>query len=180
MLHKAVKRGTPNKLYKTGVKPQQLYGASIVGVSPSQQKAARRAAILSSARAGVCPCPTTLLAWAQGPLGDPNVSIPTDQVRLWVSLWNSLPVSSHPPTRAAWRTARQRASDAGKQKWQTAAGPISATICTLLDFGWDPVQADVWLSPDRKQTARSGHLLRTGEGPSNQSREPGCWSTTSH
>lgn len=54
------------KLYRTGVKPQQNYGASIVGAAPTQISDMRKAAVMSVTPAGLQACPTTLLAWRIG------------------------------------------------------------------------------------------------------------------
>ena len=75
------------KLYSTGVRPQQQYGACISGAAPSQIREMRRAAVRSVASAGTQPCTTTILAWRLGNRKDPGIQVPLDQIKLWMKLW---------------------------------------------------------------------------------------------
>ena len=59
------------RLYQTGVRPQQSYGACISGVAPGQLQSMRQAAAQSVRSAGVQPCTATLLAWRLGHGKDP-------------------------------------------------------------------------------------------------------------
>ena len=64
------------------------------------------------------------------------------------------PIAGKDELRAGWRTARDPFSPLSKSaRWRLVDGPVSATICALLDANWSPLQPDVWLAREEHQTA---------------------------
>ena len=80
-----------SRLYKTGCKPQGLFGASALGLAPAQRAAARRICMTCLPGGGVKPCNTTLIAWRLGPTEDPEVCIQIDHIRTWMQIWKAAP-----------------------------------------------------------------------------------------
>ncbi len=126
------------KLYGTGVKPQQGYGAAICGAAPSQVRIMRRSAVQCVASAGTQPCTTTILAWRLNPRQDPAVACPLEQVRLWMQLWARAHRAERVELREAWARALPRILLGGLQ-WHRVTGPMQATIAVLGQVGWHPV-----------------------------------------
>ena len=78
------------KLYATGVVPQQEYDINVVGASRGQMLALRRTAVKCLRRAGVRPCPTTLIRWRVNRMVDPAVRVPIQQIKLWAELYENM------------------------------------------------------------------------------------------
>ena len=49
--------------------------------------------------------------------------------------------------RRAWRTLYSKVVVAGRVAWGLVAGPLSALIATLADYGWRPTFLDTWTDP---------------------------------
>ncbi len=136
------------KLFRTGVDPQQNYEAAILGAAPPQIRAMRRNAAMCVAKAGSHPCMATLLAWRIGYKNDPAVMEPLRQVQMWMRLWQSTPAEERATIRKAWRRALPKVLLKGVH-WGRVSGLLQATIATLGQMGWAPVQPDRWLVADR-------------------------------
>ncbi len=147
----AANRGA-QKLFKTGVDPQQGYEGAIIGVAPPQLRAMRRNAALSVATAGLRPCLASLLAWRLDEDSDPAVREPLKQIQLWRRLWCTTPEADKADLRKAWRRALPKVLLKGV-RWGSVSGPMQATIATVGQLGWAPVQPDRWLTEDRTQYA---------------------------
>ncbi len=147
----AANRGA-QKLYRTGVDPQQGYEGAIIGVAPPQLRAMRRNAALSVSAAGLRPCLASLLAWRLDEDCDPAVREPLKQVQLWRRLWDTTPEAERSDLRKAWRRALPKVLLKGVH-WGAVSGPMQATIATLGQVGWAPVQPDRWLTEDRTRYA---------------------------
>ena len=96
------------KLYQSGIRPQQTYGAPIHGAAPGQVRAMRRAAVLSVAPAGVQPCTTTLLAWRLGSRRDRAAATSLEQVQLWMRLWARSSSMQRTELNTAWARGMPR------------------------------------------------------------------------
>ncbi len=147
----AANRGA-QKLFRTGVDPQQGYEGPIIGVAPPQLRAMRRNAALSVATAGLRPCLASLLAWRLDDDSDPAIREPLKQVQLWRRLWSTTPDADKADLRKAWRRALPKVLLKGV-RWGSVSGPMQATIATVGQLGWAPVQPDRWLTEDRTQYA---------------------------
>ncbi len=133
-----------SKLYATGVRPQQSYGGSVIGVAPSQIRIMRRAAVCSASSAGAQPCTATIIAWRLGPQSDPAVTTPLEQVRLWMRLWARADKKERKEMRGAWARALPRILLGGLH-WERVSGPLQATIAVLGQVGWHPVEPNRWI-----------------------------------
>ncbi len=140
------------KLYRTGVDPQQSYEGAILGVAPPQIRAMRLNAVQCVTKAGSHPCVATLIAWRLGPDTDPAAREPLRQVQMWMRLWNTTPTEEKGAIRKAWRRALPKVLLKGVQ-WGRVSGPLHATIATLGQMGWAPIQPDKWLVEDRSTYA---------------------------
>ena len=141
-----------SKLYLTGVRPQQQYGACISGAAPSQVREMRRAAIRSVKNAGTQPCTTTTLAWRLGNRRDPGVQVPLDQIKLWMRLWGRANTTQRRDIRIAWSRALPRILLNGIH-WERVSGPMQATIAVLSQIGWHPVQPNRWMDGGKDNLA---------------------------
>ena len=134
-----------SRLYQTGVRPQQSYGATVCGAAPSQVRDMRRAAVLCVAPAGVQPCTATILAWRLKPRCDPAIATPLAQVEQWMKLWKRASGDERTDLRRAWARALPRTLLKGIH-WSTVSGPMQATVAVLGQAGWHPVSPDKWIS----------------------------------
>eukprot|EP00959_Pyramimonas_sp_CCMP1952_P468656 9493598-Pyramimonas_sp.AAC.1 len=75
--------------------------------------------------------------------GDPAKSIPREQLAAWLDQWFAHP-ELHARIAKAWQQSLRRLRLAGENRWRRVRGPTSATVATLLDAGWDPVDHDFW------------------------------------
>ena len=64
----------------------------------------------------------------------------------WLSMWMLQP-ALHARVQKVWSTARRALSRAGGHRWRRVRGPIGAIQATLLDLGWDTVEAKRWHRP---------------------------------
>jgi hypothetical protein len=134
------------KLTRTGVLPQASYGTPALGAAPSHIQSLRRTAALATGLARKGGCTTALLHWEFGGSADPGLSTPLAQLGAWFDLWTS----AAEPLRARLRRAWLRALPAlrpARSRWARVRGPLGATVATLLDLGWRPIAADIWLTP---------------------------------
>ena len=132
-----------HRLINTGVKAMRDYGALVGGVSPSDIAKHRRSNMLAFRKTGFQPCTATMHEWWMGGDKDPETAIRADQIQAWVGLWNKASSEEKVDFREAWRVILKIAAKA-KVRWANASGPMSATICTLLDIGWIPLRPDYW------------------------------------
>ena len=108
------------------------------------------------------PCLTSAFNWFLGIKNDPAVKEPVRQVTTWIDMRNQM-VTRSSSERHRWIEIQHAwfklldSPKLRKSKWKVAAGPISATILTLKQFGWDPYRPDEW-SP--KNHDRQGNALR--------------------
>ena len=114
----------------------------------------RAAASRCAGRAGFLACPASCLRFYLGEGCDPDVYLPTDQIQWWLSLCRMLRPAERTRVRKAWRRAADSLSALPPTKrWRKATGPLSATICILLEQGWTPTLPVVWGAPTGTETA---------------------------
>ena len=145
------------KLYSTGCKPVQTYGSRAHGLSPSQVNKRRRAAAWIGGYSGHQPCLTSAIAWHFPRKVDLAVEQASNQLKDWCKLWAMSSSSQRNEFTQAWREARDRlASTDASKRWKRACGPISATICTLMDHQWLPLSPTIWIDVQGNQKAHIG------------------------
>ncbi len=148
----AAVNGGAQRLYNSGVDPQQAYDGPILGVAPPQMAAMRRNACMSVAPAGAQPCSTSLIAWRLGSGADPAVREPLRQVSLWRRIWNTTPQEQRADIKKAWRRAVPKILLHGI-KWSKVTGTLQATVATLAQLGWVPSAPSRWATPCRSHYA---------------------------
>ncbi len=144
--------GGAQRLYNSGVDPQQSQDGPIIGVAPPQLTAMRRNACMSVVLAGSKACPTILLAWRLGSTADPMVREPLRQISLWKRIWYTTPPDQRADIRKAWRTAVPKILLHGI-KWSKVTEPLQAIGATLAQLGWAPNTPSRWASPCRTMYA---------------------------
>ena len=88
------------------------------------------------------PCAATTLAWFFGDCGDPAITCPVSQIVTWIGSWETVEEGTKTRINSAWR----KVAHTKLSKWTLAKGPITATLRTLLDIGWSPVNPNRWMS----------------------------------
>ena len=128
------------KLFATGVSPQAKYGQAVMGFSPTTIAGLRAMAARSLAvPAGACTSVAIALLMGEGQ--DPSIKTRQEVVTTWLGVWAH--EHMRPRLRLAWKRIRPNLEDA-RVRWLRVVGVISATIATLLDIGWDPLEPDLW------------------------------------
>jgi hypothetical protein len=150
--HLAAVNGAAQKLYSSGVAPQEGYDAPVIGASPAQVIRMRRNACASVVPAGSQACPTSLIAWRLGPEVDPAVREPVRQVSMWMRLWETSNRRDKEDIRKAWTRAIPRVLLGGVH-WGRVTGPLQATVATLGQLGWTPNGPTRWLTPSKEHYA---------------------------
>ena len=75
------------------------------------------------------------------------VDAPLDQIRQWIQLWIQEP-QLHAQVARDWQLALGKLKGQEAQRWRLADGPISGLIATVIDNGWQPLEANRWKDPD--------------------------------
>ena len=84
------------------------------------------------------------MALAYQAVEDPAVYTRLDTMKQWMGLWHHYP-RYRPRMAAAWETAKAKLDKIAQgHRWVAVRGIVSATICTLLDLGWQPSKANTW------------------------------------
>ena len=145
-----VQKQPARTLFKTGVAPQQAYGAAVVGPNSIEiRKAVRNA----TAAAGACA--TALIATRIGEEFHPKVSLPLRQISLWIKLWQRAKQGNGEQAqqiRKAWsaellKQIREAKAKDKKRLPTQPAGPIAGTIAVLRKARWKPAAPDLWIEP---------------------------------
>ena len=137
----------------TGTHRQQSYGHIAQGASNSQVKAMRRNLKAGTVLGNTRSCVTTTLAWFYGTANDPAVSIRVEQIAYWLNSWTKLSTSLQNRIKHMWRRLLPKMGLNKKNKWNHARGPVSATICTLFEAGWQPRSPNLWRNSDGSKEA---------------------------
>ena len=117
---------------------QMVYAPTATGLAPTQRSRIRSLSVLCYGKAGVRPCPTSLLHLGAKAEDDIDIAYPKQQVEHWMRIWTALKPDDKVLTRKAWRLAFLELSAlAPHLRWRRAISALSATICVLLDLGWD-------------------------------------------
>lgn len=116
-----------------------------MGWPPSWRKKARAAAARCSGGRGFAPCPKPANTLHLGADADPEVYYPTLQVKAWTVWWGKMDKEERQRTARAWFRARTLLEPlAANRRWERVRGPISATVVTLLEHGWEPLTPAYW------------------------------------
>ena len=133
------------KLWKASVKPQLAYARSTTGSPPTLLKKIRanQAAALETAKGT---CNTTLLQ-LHGENG--AIDLQFQQLLDWARLWRTNPDQRHQFSQDWEKIRASKQVTPASRRWKSGKthGPITATICTLLDANWEPLRPDYWVDP---------------------------------
>ena len=157
-----------NVLAYTGALPAATWGVAALGAAPTVVKRLRASIAAASGIVAHGRCSATAIAITMGPSRDPVVAIPTLQVSLWMDLWKgeaSLRASAVRQWSTAWCriTGRQFGHEdrslsiaeatfqpclfEKRARWPMVLGPMTATMATLYDQGWNLANPARWEDP---------------------------------
>ena len=97
-------------------------------------------------------CTTSTIRWKLTEDSDPELKVPSEQIKLWINLWNSSEKHEQKELREAWRKALQ-VLVLGGFKARKVCGPLGATLAALLTAGWKATGPDHWFTEDGEQEA---------------------------
>ena len=121
-----------------------MYGHFAQGLTPSQMAALRRAALVAMGLPTAVPNAHALFALLDQV--DPVVHIATQQLFMWLQIWNAATQPQREHLAHAWRViAPQIRDQASNARWRSASDPMAATITTLLDWDFHPYRPDHWM-----------------------------------
>ena len=108
-----------------------------------------------------------------GEWDNPCAAIPAAQAEEWAAILHSQKgTEQEAETRTTWRSKLiEVVTKPPERRWKNCAGPIEATITTILDLGWIPSLPNLWYTKEDKtatlDTAQNceGHGLRSLEVP---------------
>ena len=142
------------RLGVTSVKLSQVYGHTSVGMAPTARQRCKKNISHATGLPGPGSCTTTILRWAyrsgvhSKSTADPRVTLPLEQVKAWIGIWNRAKCSDKTRIKKQW--AKQYAKLAKVRhdiRWMMVRGPIGATITTLVELGWKPIHPYRWITP---------------------------------
>ena len=116
------------------------------GLTPGQVQALRTSTADACGRRSKTSCLTTLLALRMGWNLDPAITAAKEQIAWWLQSWSSMSTTERMMTRKAWHNLWQRLQV--PHRWRLVKGPMGATICVLLQYGWRAPAPDTWMQPE--------------------------------
>ena len=140
------------RIARTGVHTAQIYGHTAVGMAPTTVNKCKSNVAEATGLMGAGACATTAIKWTfrkgrfVSSSADPRVTIPLQKIRSWMSLWGRSNPHTKRRLKKSWHKLYRKLAQS-KARWQCARGTASATICTLLDLGWKPIQPEKWITP---------------------------------
>ena len=96
-------------------------------------------------------CPITTVAWFFGVKRAPQTAARVEQISEWISIWRNCNVDTRRRIHRFWRKKASMLA-VNLCRWSQATGPISATICSVLEAVWKPSSPPFWQSPDGSAT----------------------------
>ena len=81
----------------------------------------------------------------------PQITTRVEQVSEWIAKWRGFNVDTRRRIRKVWRKKAPILAKDPRRRNQ-ATGPISATICSVLEAGWKPSTPGAWQAPDASAT----------------------------
>ena len=138
------------KAWSTAIAPTMLYGNTAAGIGKAALHSVRTEAVRTLGLEMAGHSTTAVLAVALGELADPAVKVPVATIMQWLQIARSQ-FEHYPGLPSMWRLAVKAAKSRRERRWQAVKGPMTATISTLLDCGWEPEEWNQWLDPN-------GHL----------------------
>ncbi len=166
-------------LYRTNIWPTTSFAVGANGVAPTSVKKMRsNAAAAALGKFGQCT--TTAIALMFPPGTDPAVKVRLEVIKQWIQLWLKADDDTKANVKRLWQ--KQLPKMKGDKRWSFVNGPMRATIASLYDLKWIPVQADCWLEPlpsDRMWQITGPGDLRTFCETINQKQYHKLWDEAS-
>ena len=139
------------KLTMTGIQPVQVYGNTAQGASTAQVNAMCTSLKVGTVMGKTQACAISTVAWFFGEKRVPKTATRVEKIRERITMWRGFIVDTRRRIRKVWmRKAHTLAKD--PRRWNQATGPISATICSVLEAGWKPSTPGFWQSPEASAT----------------------------
>ena len=132
------------KLTITGIHPVQIYGHTAQGASNAQVNAMCRNLKLGMVLGKTQACPITTVAWFFGAKCVPQTAARVEQISEWI-------FDTRRRIRRVWRK-KAPVLAGNPRRWNQSTGPISATICSVLEAGWKSSSPGFWQSLDGSAT----------------------------
>ena len=138
---------------------------AVVGTSPTMVEQMRKVATKAIKPRGKKACPTTSLDWSAGSSRNPEVFTYTNQIKMWIQLWDNVKGNADSKVRAArtWVKLHQafRQDDPvdscrNTSKSSEVIRPIGATILSLLQLGWKLYKPWLWRDNTGEKEAHIG------------------------
>ena len=126
------------------------------GVSTAQVNAMCKNLTMGTVMGKTQACAISTVAWFFGEKRVPQIATRVEQISEWITMWSGFNVD----TRRRIRKVSTLAKD--HRRWNQATGPISATICSVLEAGWKPSTPGFWQAPEAS-AALDGALLNKAQ-----------------
>ena len=139
------------ELTMTSIHPVQVCGHTAQGTSTAQVNAMcknlKKGTVMGKTQA----CAMSTVAWFFGEKRVPQTPTRVEQVSEWITMWRGFNVDTR---RRIRKVRRKKAPILGRdpRRMNQATGPISATICSVLEAGWKPSTPGFWQTPDASAT----------------------------
>ena len=155
-------------LTMTGTQLVQVYGHTAQGASTAQVNAMCKNLKMGTVMGKTQACAISTVAWFFGVNRVPQIATRVEQISEWITMWRGFNVDSRRRIRKVWeKKAPTLAKD--HRGWNHATGPISATICSVLEARWKPSTPGFWQAPEacatldgvlskRRRVSASGEL----------------------
>ena len=133
----------------TGIQLVQVYGHTAQGASIAQVNA-----VCKNLKMGTVMGKTKACAISSRFFGVkrvPQTATGVKQVSEWFTKWRGFNVDTRRRIRKVW-VKRLPLRQKTPRRWNQATGPISATICSVLEVGWKPSTPGFWQAPDASAT----------------------------
>ena len=96
-------------------------------------------------------CRISTVAWFWEATRETQTAARVEQISEWISMWRNCNVQTRRRIRKVWRKKAPILAG-NSRRWNQAAGPISTTICSVLEAGWKPSTPGFWQTPDGSAT----------------------------
>ena len=135
----------------TGTQLVQVYRHTAQGASTAQVNAMCKNLKMGTLMGKTQACAISTVAWFFGVNRVPQLATRVLQISEWITMWRGFNVDSRRRIRKVWeKKAPTLAKD--HRGWNHATGPISATICSVLEAGWKPSTPGFWQAPEASAT----------------------------
>ena len=149
------------KLTMTGIHPVQICGQTAQGAFTAQVNAMCKNLKIGIVMGKTRACAISTVAWFFGERRAPQIAARVEQICEWITMWKGFDVGTRRRICKVWvKKATSLAKD--HYRWNQSTGPISATICSVLEAGWKPSTPGFWQATEASATL-DGALFNTAQ-----------------